>query len=58
MIFTGNSLVLEPGMVFFPHVMLADRRTGFAMGLGQTVVVTADRPQVLSALSLDLIVAA
>ena len=58
MIFTGNSLEMVPGMVFFPHVMLGDRRTGFAMGLGETVVVTEGAPTVLSDLGLDLIVVA
>jgi len=39
-------------------VMLGARRTGFAMGLGETVVVTEGAPTVLSDLGLDLIVVA
>lgn len=55
MIYAGNPLELRPGMVFFPHVMLGDTRTGHAMGIGETVVVTESGPAVLSALSRDLV---
>ena len=57
MIYTGNELEIRPGMVFFPHVMLGDKRTGLAVGLGNTVVVTENGAQSLTALPLDLIVA-
>ena len=56
MIHSGNPLVLEPGMIFFPHVMLGDTDTGLAMGLGDTVVVTGGAPEVLTAFSLDIVV--
>lgn len=56
MIYEGNPLPLEPGMVFFPHVMLGDTHSGMAMGLGNTIVVTNGAPEVLSTLPLDLIV--
>ena len=56
MIYTGNELEMRPGMVFFPHVMLGDKQTGRAVGLGNTVVVTEDGAQSLSALPLDLLV--
>ena len=55
MIYEGNSLILQPGMVFFPHVMLGDTGSGLAMGLGNTVVVTDGTPESLSRLPLDLI---
>lgn len=55
MIYAGNPLELRPGMVFFPHVMLGDTRTGLAMGIGETVVVTDGAPDVLSRLSRDLV---
>ncbi len=55
MIYAGNPLKLRPGMVFFPHVMLGDTRSGRAMGLGETVVVTEHGPEVLSRLSRDLV---
>ena len=56
MIFTGNSLEMRPGMVFFPHVMLGNKQTGLAVGLGNTVVVTEDGAESLSKLSLDLLI--
>lgn len=56
MIYSGNPLVLQPGMVFFPHVMLGDADSGLAMGLGQSVLVTETGPEVLNKLPLELIV--
>lgn len=40
MLFTGNSQVLAPGMVFFTHMILLDDRTGLSMSLGETAIVT------------------
>lgn len=57
MIYAGNPLELRPGMVFFPHVMLGDTRSGLAMGLGETVVVTDGAPEILSRLPRDLMLA-
>ncbi|MEP6146789.1 MAG: M24 family metallopeptidase, partial [Nisaea sp.] len=54
MIYSGNPLVLEPGMVFFPHVMVGDPETRLAMGLGNTVLVTETGCEVMSRHSLDL----
>ena len=54
MIYSGNTLEMRPGMVFFPHVMLGDKRTGIAVGLGNTVVVTDTGAESLSRLPLDL----
>ena len=39
MIYTGNPLVLEPGMVFFVHIMIPDTRTGVIAGIGQTFAI-------------------
>lgn len=39
MIYTGNPLVLEPGMVFFVHIMIPDATTGLTAGIGQTFAV-------------------
>lgn len=39
MIYTGNPLILEPGMVFFVHIMIPDTSTGLAVGVGQTFCV-------------------
>ena len=56
MIYTGNPLEMRPGMVFFPHVMLGDKSTGIAVGLGNTVVVTDTGSESMSKLPLDLMV--
>ena len=56
MIYSGNPLAMRPGMVFFPHVMLGDKRSGIAVGLGNTVVVTETGAESLSGLPLDLMV--
>ena len=55
MIYAGNLMELRPSMVFFPHVMLGDTDTGFAAGLGQTVLVTEAGPEVLTKAPLELI---
>ncbi len=56
MIFAGNTLEMRPGMVYFPHVMLGDKRRGLAVGLGNTVLVTESGAESLSRLPLDLLV--
>lgn len=48
MIFAGNPMPLEPGMVLFPHVMLGDAETGLAYGRGETILVTATGAEVLT----------
>jgi Xaa-Pro dipeptidase len=40
MIFSGNPMKLEPGMILFPHVMLGDAATGLAFGTGDTILIT------------------
>ena len=44
MIYTGNPLKLEPGMVFFVHIMIPDTRTGVMAGLGQTFAIRETGP--------------
>lgn len=44
MIYTGNPLVLEPGMVFFVHIMIPDTRTGVMAGIGQTFAIRENGP--------------
>lgn len=41
MFFAGNPRPIEPGMVLFVHVILADSDAGLAMSAGETVIVTA-----------------
>jgi len=40
MFFAGNPRPIEPGMVLFVHIIIADSDTGLAMTLGETVIVT------------------
>ena len=40
MIFTGNPLIIKPGMVFFMHMILMDSKAQLAMNLGETYLVT------------------
>jgi Xaa-Pro dipeptidase len=56
MLFSGNTVLAEPGMVFFLHCIVADSRRGVAMSLGWTCLVTGDGKEVLSARPLELIV--
>jgi Xaa-Pro dipeptidase len=39
MFWTGNPQTIEPGMIFFLHMILFDRNTGTSMGLGETMIV-------------------
>ena len=55
MIYTGNPLVLEPGMVFFVHIMIPDTRTGVMAGIGQTFAIRESGPvELFSNLPTDL----
>jgi Xaa-Pro dipeptidase len=56
MIYAGNPTVCQPGMVLFFHVMLGDSDTGYATGVGHTVLVTQAAPDVLTGLPTDLTV--
>ena len=40
MVWAGNPQVLEPGMVFFLHMILLDDATGLSMCIGETAIVT------------------
>ena len=37
MIFTGNPLIIKPGMVFFMHMILMDSEAQLAMNLGRPI---------------------
>lgn len=55
MIYTGNPLILEPGMVFFVHIMIPDTRTGVMAGIGQTFAIRESGPvELFSNLPTDL----
>ena len=54
----GEPVVVAPDQMFFLHMILADERTGAAMTLGRTSLVTADGPEPLSRLPLEMDVVA
>ena len=56
MFYTGNPVAIQPGMVFFLHMILMNSDAARAMTLGQTVLVTAAGYECLSRHGLDLIV--
>ena len=56
MIYSGNPTMCQPGMILFYHVMIGDSDTGYAMGVGHTLLVTDGAPEVLTALPDELTV--
>ncbi len=54
MIFTGNPLIIKPGMVFFMHMILMDSENQLAMNLGETYLVTEKGNERLGKQKLDL----
>ena len=56
MLYANNPVILEPGMVLFLHMIIADSTTNNAMTLGRTSIVTENQPEILSKTELDLIV--
>ena len=56
MLFSGNSVQPEPGMVFFLHCIVADSEREVAMSLGRTCLVTDAGREILSKRRLELIV--
>lgn len=56
MLYHGNPVVAEPGMVFFIHMILFDSDNDLAMTLARTSVVTESGSAPLSKSSLDLVV--
>ena len=53
MLYSGNPLPAEPGMVLFLHAILADASSGYAMSAGYTVVVGPGGAEHLSRLPVD-----
>ena len=56
MLFTGNPYVIQPGNVFFMHMILMDSDNQLAMNLGETYLVTKNGNERLGKQKLDLIV--
>ena len=56
MIFTGNPLIVKPGMVFFMHMILLDSKNQLAMNLRKTYLVTESDNKRLGKQKLDLVI--
>ena len=56
MLYTGNPYVIQPGNVFFMHMILMDSDNELAMNLGETYLVTENGNQRLGNQKLDLVV--
>ena len=55
MLYAGQDIEAQPGMVFFIHIILFDAERGLAMTLGRSSVVTEAGAEPLSRAPLDLI---
>jgi len=56
MFYADNPVEIEPGMVFFLHMILADSTADLGASLGETVVVTETGCERLTKCSLELVV--
>ena len=56
MIYTNNSYVIQPGNVFFMHMILMDSENQLAMNLSETYLVTESSNERLGKQKLDLVV--
>ncbi len=56
MLYTGNPYIIQPGNVFFMHMILMDSDNELAMNLGETYLVTKDGNERLGKQKLDLVI--
>ncbi len=56
MLYTGNPYIIQPGNVFFMHMILMDSENGLAMNLGETYLVTKNGNERLGKQKLDLVI--
>ena len=56
MLYTGNPYVIQPGNVFFMHMILMDSANELAMNLGETYLVTENGNERLGKKKLDLVI--
>ena len=56
MLYTGNPYVIQPGNVFFMHMILMDSANELAMNLGETYLVTENGNERLGKQKIDLVV--
>jgi Xaa-Pro dipeptidase len=55
MLYTGNPYVIQPGNIFFMHMILMDSENQLAMNLGETYLVTKNGNKRLGKQKLDLV---
>ena len=56
MLYTGNPYIIQPGNIFFMHMILMDSDHQLAMNLGETYLVTQSGNERLGKKKLDLVV--
>ena len=56
MLYTGNPMMLAPGMIFFMHMILMDSENQLAMNLGETYLITEQGNERLGKKKLDLVI--
>ena len=56
MLYTGNPYIIQPGNIFFMHMILMDSENQLAMNLGETYLVTKSGNERLGKQKLDLVV--
>jgi len=56
MLYTGNPYIIQPGNVFFMHMILMDSDNELAMNLGETYLVTENGNERLGKQKLDLLI--
>ena len=55
MLYTGNPYEIQPGNIFFMHMILMDSENQLAMNLGETYLVTEKSNERLGKQKLDLV---
>ena len=55
MLYTGNPYIIQPGNIFFMHMILMDSENELAMNLGETYLVTEKGNERLGKQKLDLV---
>jgi Xaa-Pro dipeptidase len=58
MLYSGNPLIAQPGMVLFLHAILIDNTAELAMSLGHTIVLTENGSEIFSRLRPDYTICA
>ena len=56
MLYTGNPYIIQPGNIFFMHMILMDSENQLAMNLGETYLITENGNERLGKQKLDLVI--